>query len=185
MAIYRVELSKLAAALDQLVARVYPMLYTELRNEIDERAMLHLVEISPVATGKYRASHIPNARVPRSVVLPNAPAYAIPGIPEIEAVNADAAPGDPVFFANAAADSRYAGKGGYAALLEPGRREYSRRRRTGSSDPRKAFHPGVGTTMWIGSVDAPLGIYGPTRDFLLEQRATIEASAIQRVRERL
>jgi hypothetical protein len=80
----------------------------------------------------------------------------------------------PIFIANAAADPKYAsrpGGGSYARLLEDGRRQYTRLR--------------TGTTMWVGSPQAPRGIYGPAREALLGERVTIVSNAIARVKERL
>lgn len=139
--------------------------------------MVELVDRSPVGNpavdphpGKYRASHVPNAGVIRTVVLPNMPSYPIPGIPEVEAATRGAGPEVSVFIANAAADERRPDES-YAGLLEGGRRQYSR--------------VNSRATVWIGSEQAPEGIYGPSVRALLGMRATLEAMAVERAKRRL
>jgi hypothetical protein len=173
-----VELEQLGPAMQRLVDRALPMLYTELRNEVARRVFVKLVDLSPVGNaavdrhpGKYRASHVPNAGSIKTKVLPDMPSYAVPGEEVVDAAVAPAPAASSVFIANAAASERYAAKGSYAGLLEPGRRQYSR-----TSSKR---------TIWIGSEQAPDGIYGPAVRAILAMRATIEASAIRSVKERL
>jgi hypothetical protein len=144
---------------------VVPQLARGLRDGIAIAMFLKLPELSPVATGKYRASHIPSAGSPRYVVLPDMPSYPIPGQPEIEAVLRGTPPETSVFIANAAAPEAYPDSS-YAGLLEGGRRMYSRR--------------STGKAQWIGSTQAPDGIYGPAVRSLEARRATIVEAAIRR-----
>ena len=176
MATYRFDsLEEMGPAVAQYLNRAVPALYVALRDEIAEQAMVKLVDFSPVGDpavdphpGKYRASHIPNAGSILTRVLPNMPAYPIPGIPEVEAATRGAGPAVSVFIANAAADERRPDSS-YAGLLEGGRRQYS------SVRSRK--------TIWIGSDQAPDGIYGPALRALQGMRGTIVASAIERARK--
>lgn len=178
MATYKLDsLEALGPALADYLERAVTALYVSLREVVAENAMVKLVDFSPVGNaavdphpGKYRASHVPNAGEILTRVLPNMPAYPIPGIPEVEAALRGASPGVSVFIANAAADDRRPNES-YAALLEGGRRQYSR--------------VASRTTLWIGSEQAPDGIYGPAVRALLGMRATIEASAIKRAQGRL
>jgi hypothetical protein len=178
MATYRLEgLDALGPALEAYLRRAYKALYACLREVIAESAMVKLVDLSPVGNaavdptaGKYRASHIPSVGEIQTKVLPNMPAYPIPGIPEVEAVLRGADANSSVFIANAAADERRPDSS-YAGLLEGGRRQYSR-----VSSRR---------TVWVGSEQAPDGIYGPAVRALLGMRATIVASAIKRAKGRL
>lgn len=178
MATYRLDgLDALGPALEELLTRAVPVLYSSLRDVIAEHAMVKLVDLSPVGNaavdphpGKYRASHVPAAGQIVAKVLPNMPAYPIPGIPEVDAVTRGADPAVSVFIANAAADDRRP-ESSYSRLLEGGRRQYSR--------------TGTRTTMWIGSTQAPEGIYGPAVQALLGMRATIEAEAVTRAKRRL
>lgn len=178
MAIYQLDsIEALGPALQGYLDRLLPVLLTSLRDVIAEHAIVELVDRSPVGDpvvdphpGKYRASHVPAAGSMQTQVLPNVPAYPIPGIPEIEAATQGAGPEVSIFIANAAADDRRPDSS-YARLLEDGRRQYSR---TASQ-----------TTMWIGSLQAPDGIYGPSIQALLGMRATIEAQAVQRAQRRM
>lgn len=166
LTIYRVSsLEALGPELLAFLVRAMPILYRSLRAEIAEEAMIKLVDFSPVRTGKYRASHTPAAGAIQARVLPNMPAYHVPGIPDVDAALQSAGDDQPVFIANAAADARRPNSS-YAGLLEDGRRQYSRRRNR--------------TTMWVGSTAAEGGIYRPTVQALLAMRATIEANAIRR-----
>lgn len=165
MATRRISLARLEGAVRDLRVRVAPQLTRFLRDGIATAMFLKLPELSPVDTGKYRASHIPSVGSPRYVVLPDMPSYPIPGQPEIEAVLRGSPPEASVFIANAAApesrpDSSYAG------LLEGGRRMYSRR--------------STGKAQWIGSTQAPQGIYGPAVRAIQARRATIIEAAIRR-----
>lgn len=183
METYRLDsLEALGPALAKLLDRAVPILYASLRDVIAEEAMVKLVDLSPVGNaavdshpGKYRASHVVGVDQIVTRVLPNMPAYPIPGIPEVEAVLRNAPPTSTVFIANAAADERRPDES-YAALLEGGRRQYSR---TGTGKSARA------TPIWIGSEQAPEGIYGPAVQALLGMRANIEASAIRRAQRRL
>jgi hypothetical protein len=182
---YRLDsLEALGPALAKLLDRAIPVLYASLRDVVAEEAMVKLVDLSPVGNaavdphpGKYRASHIPSVDQIVTKVLPNMPAYPVPGIPEVEAVLRNASPTATVFIANAAADERYPDSS-YAGPLEGGRRQYSR---TGASWSKSA----KATPIWIGSEQAPEGIYGPAVQALLGMRATIEASAIRRAQRKL
>ena len=178
MASQTVTLEQLGPALQRLADRAVPLLYTELRNEVARRVFVKLVDLSPVGNaaqdrhpGKYRASHVPNVGEIKTKVLPDMPSYPVPGDEAVDAVVGSAEPGKSIFIANGAATERYASKGSYAGLLEGGRRQYSRTK--------------TRTTLWIGSTQAPHGIYGPAVRVILALRATIEASAIRRVKERL
>lgn len=173
-----VELQQLGPALQRLAERAVPMLYKELRNEVTRRVFVKLVDLSPVGDpakdrhpGKYRASHIPSAGEIKAVVLPDMPSYPIPGDEAIDAVADQAGPSTSIFIANAAATERYAHKGSYARLLEDGRRQYS----------RVSTH----TTLYVGSTQAPHGIYGPAVQAILALKSTIIASALSNVKERL
>lgn len=171
-----VTLDQLGPALEQFMGRALPLLYVELRKEVSRRAFTELVTISPVGnpsvdrhSGKYRASHIPSAGSIKIRVLPDMPSYPVPGDETIDAVTDSAPPAQSVFIANAAKSD--GAKSGYAGILEGGRRMYSR----------------VGTrkAQWVGSEQAPEGVYGPAVRAIKALRATIEASAIRRVKERL
>jgi hypothetical protein len=171
---YSVRLEDLGPALEGFVARAIPVMYVALRDAVVEAAYYKVQELSPVATGRYKASHTISADSPRTVALATLPAYPIGGAPEVEAALAAAGPDSVIYIANAAADPRYAsrpGGGSYAAILEGGRREYTRLR--------------TGRTQWIGSLQAPNGIYGPARDALLAESVTIVGNAVARARERL
>jgi len=170
-------LGELGPALEEFLPRAVAALQVSLRDTIAEHAMVELVDRSPVGNpavdphpGKYRASHVPSAGQMVTRVLPNMPAYPIPGIPEVEAALAGAGPEVSAFIANAAADERRPDSS-YAGLLEGGRRQYSR--------------TATRTTMWIGSEQAPEGIYGPAILALKGMRATIEAQAVERAKRRL
>lgn len=160
----------LGPALESYLKRAVPALYISLREVVAENAMVKLVDLSPVATGKYRASHVPSVGEIRTRVLPNMPAYPIPGIPEVVAVLRGAPATASVFIANAAADERRPDSS-YAGILEGGRRQYTR------LSSRQS--------VWVGSEQAPEGIYGPAVRALLGMRATIVASAIKRAKGRL
>lgn len=167
MAVYEVSLEELGPRLALYLERLIPAAYAALRDEVTTRAFLTVEEISPVASGKYRASHVANVGGPRTAVLPNLPAFPIGGAPVIEMVLAEAGPADSVWIANAAADEKRPDSS-YAGLLEGGRRQYTRMK--------------TGTTMWIGSTQAPRGIYGPAVEILLQRRPEIEAAAVERLR---
>lgn len=174
MAVYQVTLEQLGPALEAFLARVVPLLYVELRNEIVENFYYKVQELSPVKTGRYRASHTISADVLRTVALGTLPSYPIGGAPEIEAALAGAGPGSSIFIANAAADPKNAsgpGGGSYAGILEGGRRQYS------LIEGRRV--------RWAGSTQAPNGIYGPSVDALIAQRVTIVGNAVSRVKEGL
>jgi hypothetical protein len=171
-----VTLEQLGPALEALVGRSLPLLYHELRAEVSRRVFAELVTISPVGnpsvdkhSGKYRASHVPSAGQIKIRVLPDMPSYPIPGDEVVDAVTSSATPGTSVFIANAARSD--GAKSGYAGILEGGRRMYSR------VATRRA--------QWVGSEQAPEGVYGPAVRAIKALRATIEASAIRRVKERL
>lgn len=178
MATYQLDsLEALGPALEAFLARAVPVLTTALRDSVAEHAIVELVDRSPVGNpavdphpGKYRASHIPSAGQMVTRVLPNLPAYPIPGIPEVAAALSGADADTSAFIANAAADDRRPDQS-YAGILEGGRRQYSR--------------VSSKTTMWIGSEQAPEGIYGPAVQALRAMRATIEAQAVARAERRL
>lgn len=170
-------LEALGPALEAYIPRAAAALTVALRDTIAEHAIVELVDRSPVGNpavdphpGKYRASHVPSAGQMQTRVLPNMPAYPIPGIPEVAAALSGAGPDDSAFIANAAADDRRP-EDGYAGILEGGRRQYSR--------------VASKTTMWIGSEQAPEGIYGPAIQALRGMRATIEAQAVKRAERKL
>jgi len=165
-------------ALSTYLGHAYLALYVALRTQVAVQLFLELEVLSPVGdpakdrhTGKYRASHIASISAPKAVILPDLPSYPLGGAPAIEAVLAEAAPEDALFIANAAASERYAAKGGYAKLLEGGRRQYSR------MSSRKA--------QWIGSVQAPGGIYGPAVENVKGRAPEIEAAAVAMVQENM
>lgn len=165
-------LEQLGPVLESYLARVIPLVYASLRYEIVTEFLFKVQELSPVASGRYRGSHVVSAGVLRTVALATLPAYPILGEPEVEAILAAAPASVPIYIANAAADPKYAsrpGGGSYARLLEDRRRQYTRLR--------------TGTTMWVGSLQARNGIYGPAREALLGQRVTIVSNAIARVKE--
>ncbi len=175
---YRLDsLEGLGPALEAYIPRAAAALTVSLRGVIAEHAIVELVDRSPVGDpvvdphpGKYRASHIPSAGQMVTRVLPNMPTYPIPGIPEVEAALSGAGPDVSGFIANAAADDRRPDSS-YAGILEGGRRQASR--------------ISSRTTMWVGSPQAPDGIYGPAVQALLGMRATIEAKALERAKRRL
>ena len=171
-----IPIEQLGPAMQALLNRVLPMLYAELRNEVARSVFVQLVDLSPVGDpsqdlhpGKYRASHVPSAGAIKTRVLPDMPAYPIPGDEAIDAVTRSAPPNVAIYVANAAASEGQPGS--YAGLLEGGRRMYSR---VGS---RKA--------QWVGSTQAPEGIYGPAVRAILALRATIESRAVAKVKERI
>lgn len=172
---YRLDsIEQLGPALQGFLGRLVPELQVALRGVIAEHAIVELVDRSPVGNpavdphpGKYRASHVPSAGNMVTKVLPNLPAYPIPGIPEVEAALSGAGPDVSAWIANAAADERRPEES-YAGILEGGRRQYSR--------------TATRATMWIGSEQAPDGIYGPAILALRGMRATIEAKAVERVK---
>lgn len=169
-----ITLGQLGPALETYLGRVIPAVYVAVRDGIVTEFVFKVQELSPVASGRYRGSHVVSAGVLRTVALATLPAYPILGEPEIEAILTSAAPSQPIFVANAARDPKYAdrpGSGSYARLLEDGRRQYTSLR--------------SGTTMWVGSTQAPNGIYGPAREALLGERVTIVSNAIARVKETL
>lgn len=169
-----ITLEQLGPALESYLGRIIPAVYTSLRYEIVTEFLFKVQALSPVASGRYRGSHVVAAGVLRTVALATLPAYPILGEPEVAAILAAAPASVPIYIANAARDPKYAdrpGSGSYARLLEDGRREYTRLR--------------TGTTMWVGSTQAPHGIYGPAREALLGERVTIVSNAIARVREAL
>lgn len=178
MATYHLDsLEALGPALAAYLPRALSVLTVSLRDIIAEHAIVELVDRSPVGDaavdphpGKYRASHIPSAGQMQTRVLPNLPAYPIPGIPEVAAALSGAGPNVSAFIANAAADDRRSDES-YAGILEGGRRQASR--------------VSSKTTMWIGSHQAPDGIYGPAILALRAMRATIEAQALERAKRRL
>lgn len=178
MPVYRLNsLEELGPALQAFLPRAVGVLQMSLRDVIAEHAMVELVDRSPVGNpvvdphpGKYRASHVPSAGNMVTRVLPNQPAYPIPGIPEVEAALSGAGPEISAFIANAASDDRRPDSS-YAGILEGGRRQYSR--------------TATRTTMWIGSLQAPEGIYGPAILALRGMRATIEAQALERAKRRI
>lgn len=178
MSTYRLSsLEALGPALEAFLPRAVRELQASLRGVIMEHAIVELGDRSPVGNpavdphpGKYRASHVPSAGNMQTRVLPNMPAYPIPGIPEVEAALAGAGPDVSGFIANAAADDRRPDSS-YAGILEGGRRQASR--------------IATRTTMWIGSEQAPEGIYGPAVLALRGMRATIEAQAVARAQRRL
>src|SRR3954465_14978878 len=125
MSTYTVKLEELGPALNAFLQRAIPVLYATLRDEVAAAAYYKVQELSPVATGRYRASHVVAAGRPQTVALAPMAVYPLGGAPEVEAALASAGPGDSVFVANAAADPRYVdrpGGGSYAMLLEGGRR---------------------------------------------------------------
>lgn len=178
MATYRLNsLGELGPALEAYLPRAAAALQVSLRGVIMEHGIVELVDRSPVGNpvvdphpGKYRASHVPSAGNMETRVLPNMPAYPIPGIPEVEAALSGAGPDVSGFLANAAADDRRPDSS-YAGILEGGRRQASR--------------IATRTTMWVGSEQAPEGIYGPAVLALRGMRATIEAEALTRAQRRL
>lgn len=171
MATHRIRIEALPGAMRHFRDVVVPGLSRALRDGVATAVFLKLPQLSPVGSpttdphpGKYRASHIASVGQPRYVVLPDLPAYPIPGAPEIEAVLRQAALDATIFIANAAAPAR-SPDDSYAGLLEGGRRQYSR--------------VATGKTQWIGSTQAPSGIYGPALEAVAARRATIEAAAIR------
>lgn len=179
VATYRVKsLEELGPAVGEYLNRAFRVLQEELRAEVAERAIVELVDRSPVGNpatdphpGKYRASHTVSVGSIQAQALPDQPAYPIPGVEAVSAALSGATdPGESVFLANAAVSGKKEYPYGKAAL-EPGRRQYSR--------------VGSRTTMWIGSEQAPEGIYGPTVEALKGLRGTIEANAVRRAQRRL
>lgn len=178
MATYRIDsLEKLGPALERFLNRAILVVQEELRAEIAEQAIVKLVDISPVGNfatdphpGKYRASHTVSVGSIQAQALPDQPAYPIPGIEAVSAALSGSDPGESVFLANGAVSGEKEYPYGKAAL-EPGRRQYSR--------------VSSRTTMWIGSEQAPEGIYGPTVEALLGLRGTIEANAVKRAQRRM
>lgn len=178
VSIYRVTTwEEFGPAVEGLLNRAVRVLQEELRAEIAERALVKLVDLSPVGdpavdehAGKYRASHIPSVGEIAVKFLPNMPSYPVPGVEAVSAVLRGSDPAESVFIANSARNEESGYPYGKDAL-EPGRRQYTRL--------------GSGTTMWIGSVQAPEGIYGPAVRALLGMRGTIEATAVRRAKERL
>lgn len=166
MATYRLNsLEELGPALEAYLPRAAAALQASLRDVIAEHAIVELVDRSPVGDpavdphpGKYRASHVPAAGNMVTRVLPNMPAYPIPGIPEVEAALSGAGPDVSAFIANAAADDRRPDES-YAGFLEPPKAHSKRQ--------------------------APDGIYAPAVLALRAMRATIEAQAIERAQRRL
>jgi hypothetical protein len=170
-------LEQLGPVLGAFLDRAVPVLQEELRAEIVEQALVKVVDLSPVGDpstdphpGKYRASHTVSVGSIQTQALADLPNYPIPGIEMVASALAGADPAASVFIANGAVSGKKEYPYGKAAL-EPGRRQYTR--------------VGSRTTMWIGSEQAPEGIYGPTVQALQGLRGTIEASAVRRAKERL
>jgi hypothetical protein len=169
MATFQVNgIEDLGPEIARLLNRAVPALAVALRHEITEALLFEVQDRSPVDTGRYRAAHTPSAGEIKTTRAANLPSYPTPGSPEVEAALQGSPAGESAFVANAAADERYPDSG-YAGLLEGGRRQYSRR--------------STGKTQWIGSNQAPEGIYGPSVQALKGKSATIEEAAVARARE--
>lgn len=177
MATYRVKsLEELGPILGSFLDRAVPVLQEELRYAVVEAAVVEVVDRSPVGDpssdphpGKYRASHTVSVGSVQTKKLDDMPAYPIPGAEMVSAALNGADPAESVFVANGAMS-----EGGYPygkAALEPGRRQYTR--------------VGSRTTMWIGSEQAPEGVYGPAVQALQGMRGTIVASAVRRAEKRI
>ncbi len=162
-------MDQIGPAVERFAEVAIPMLYRELRRQIAVSLFVKLQDLSPVKTGKYKASHIPSAGSIQTRVLPDLPSFPIPGEHVVDSVLANAAPEVSIFIANAAAPERSPSKS-YAALLET-RRQYSRRR--------------TQRAQFVGSAQAPDGIYGPAVRAIQALRATIVARVIQNVAARL
>ena len=163
-------LRHLGRAVEVLLRDLVPRVTAAVRDEVIEEGLRELVERSPVASGKYRASHVVGTGSPRGVVLPDLPSYPIPGDSEARAGVRGASPSAVAFIANRAAAEKRPDYSYARHAIEPGRRQYSRR------STRKA--------QWIGSEQAPAGVYGPTVRVLFARRATIVRNALARIRGR-
>jgi hypothetical protein len=177
VATHRISLEKLGPVLGAYLDRAVVVLQEELREAVVETAFTEVVDRSPVGnpstdphSGKYRASHSVSVGSIQTRDVGNMPSYPIPGAEMVSAALNGSDPAASVFIANGAVSGKAEYPYGKAAL-EPGRRQYTR---TGSR-----------TTMWIGSEQAPDGIYGPAVRALLGMRGTIQDKAVRRARERL
>lgn len=173
-----IEIAELPEALQKVVGELIPELGLQLSKATMRALQRTIVETSPVEhpgtgrhPGKYRASHVISPRQPAFVDLPDAPSYPIPGELEADAQMAGALPGDDLYIATHAVSDGDLHDRGYSDILEGGRVQYSRVR--------------THTTMWMGSEQAPEGVYYPAVKVVAELHATIEAEAIKATEEAL
>lgn len=159
------------------IAQLIPTLGEELTKAIARHLWLELGITSPIGhplrdphPGKYQASHTISLGGPAYKKLRDLPSYPRLSGPEADSVLTAAQPGQAIYISNAAANDRKPDQS-YAGLLEGGRRQYSRLK------SRK--------TMWIGSTQAPEGVYYPALKAISTQRDTIAAEAIAATEARM
>jgi len=112
-------LDALPLPLEEFLLQTAAVLGEELRLEVAEQAISELETLSPVKTGKYRASHTPAVGEVVTRKLPNLPSYPIDGIARVQEALADAPPSAVVYIANAVESKE--GGGSYAGILEGGK----------------------------------------------------------------
>jgi len=114
-----VGLDALPLPLEEFLLQAAAVLGEELRLEVAEEGISELETLSPVKTGKYRASHTPAVGEVVTRRLPNLPAYPIDGIARVQEALAGAPPSSVVYIANAVESKE--GAGSYADILERGK----------------------------------------------------------------
>jgi hypothetical protein len=168
---FRVKLADLGAVFARRNRRLHDELVSEVRNDIAREFFLDVVEHTPVDTGKARASNTASAGAKKLLVLGDLPSHPIPGREVVDGAAATASPQDTLWISNAAQRKGRSGIYAYFAwALEPGRRMYSRL--------------ATGKSQYIGSDQAPMGIYGPAYNRLRARLPKIAKAAAARVRAR-
>lgn len=120
MSVYHLRgLDALGPALAAWLPRAVDALYDSVRLEIAEEAMAELETLSPVKTGRYRASHTPAVGEVVTRHLPIMTAYPVDGVARVHEAVAGSPADSVVYIANAVEGKE--GSGSYAGILEAGR----------------------------------------------------------------